>query len=123
MIPVQSVSKHHAELYLEDNSIKIRDMDSTNGTFVNRKPITNAALREGDILHIAEFEFRLGRWAADLETENEDLKKITTVSLGRIELPDHFPGGTGALSELLEKSLTYAVFQPIVTLPEARVVA
>ena len=123
VIPIQSVSKHHAELYLEGDTVKVRDKNSTNGTFVNRKRVTNAMVREGDILHIAEFEFRLGRDSVEQETENEDVGKISTVSLGRIELPQHFTGGTRALSELLEKSLTFAVFQPIVTLPEARVVA
>lgn len=122
-LPAQSVSYLHAELFLERDVVTIRDMGSTNGTFVNRERVTVAKLQAGDILHIAEFEFRLGCDPVDRQTNVGTASVTQTASLERIDLPEIFPGGTRELSELLEKSLTFPVFQPIVTLPEARVVA
>ena len=122
-LPAESVSYLHAELFLEHDVVTIRDMNSTNGTFVNRERVTVAKLQAGDILHIAEFEFRLGRDPIDQHTDVGTAAAIQTASLDRIALPGIFPGGARELSELLEKSLTFPVLQPIVTLPEARVVA
>ena len=52
-LPFHSVSKRHAEIYVEGNELKLRDLGSTNGTFVNRKRIQGSPLHEGDILHFA----------------------------------------------------------------------
>jgi EAL domain-containing protein (putative c-di-GMP-specific phosphodiesterase class I) len=46
-----------------------------------------------------------------------------TLALDRLELPSHFVSGTRQLAELLEESLTGAVFQPIVALPRGTVTA
>ena len=41
--------------------LRLRDLGSKNGTFLNRALVEDAALGEGDVLHFADFEFRLGR--------------------------------------------------------------
>ncbi len=56
-----SVSKEHAELFLEDGQLCVFDLGSKNGTFVNGERIEQSRLREGDILHIGQVEFRLNR--------------------------------------------------------------
>jgi EAL domain-containing protein (putative c-di-GMP-specific phosphodiesterase class I) len=114
-LPFQSVSKRHAEIYAADGDLKVRDLESTNGTFVNRKRIADALLQDGDILHFAEFEFRLGRQSSE-ETYREDGIERGTLALHRLELPQHFVGGTRQLADLLDRSLANAVFQPIVAL-------
>ena len=45
-----SVSSRHAEILFETNSWLIRDLDSTNGTFLNGSKIENAVLNHGDEL-------------------------------------------------------------------------
>ena len=122
-LPFHSVSKEHAEIYLEGSSLKVRDLKSTNGTFVNREKVDGASLREGDILHFAEVEFRVGL-QPDLsgETFTGDPER-GTLALRRVTLPEQFVGGTRELSELIERGLADAMFQPIVTLPEGRVTA
>jgi pSer/pThr/pTyr-binding forkhead associated (FHA) protein len=56
-----SVSKEHAELFLEDGQLCVFDLGSKNGTFVNGERIKQSRLREGDILHLGQVEYRVGR--------------------------------------------------------------
>lgn len=41
----KGVSRIHAALVLEDGMLKVKDMESTNGTFVNRQQVTNGQWR------------------------------------------------------------------------------
>jgi pSer/pThr/pTyr-binding forkhead associated (FHA) protein len=41
------VSRHHAELRVEDTDVVVVDLGSTNGTFVNGQPIRRACLTDG----------------------------------------------------------------------------
>lgn len=43
-----SVSSHHAEILLIGDQLHVRDLGSTNGTFLNGEPIADAALNPGD---------------------------------------------------------------------------
>ncbi|MBA3629408.1 MAG: DUF3662 and FHA domain-containing protein [Actinobacteria bacterium] len=45
-----NVSRRHAELRREGVSWKLKDLGSTNGTFVNNKPVTEGDLQDGDRL-------------------------------------------------------------------------
>jgi len=120
-LPFQSVSKHHAELRLENDALTLKDLESTNGSFVNRERVEDAvALQEGDILHFADFEFRLGR--SGREGPTEILRKDTN-SLQQFELPRQFVGGTREMTELFEHEMVTVVFQSIVSLPAGEVMA
>src|SRR5665213_1671517 len=55
-----SVSSHHAEVVLRGTDIVIRDLNSTNGTFINGQQITTeAVLKPGQILRLGQVELRL----------------------------------------------------------------
>ena len=41
------VSRHHAELRVEDGQVVLVDLGSTNGTFVNGQPMRRVALTDG----------------------------------------------------------------------------
>ena len=58
-IPEASVSSHHAEIILRGNDIVIRDLGSTNGTFINGEKITEAVLLPGQTLKFGTVELRL----------------------------------------------------------------
>lgn len=54
------VSRIHAELFEEASRYFVRDLDSTNGTFVNHTAIQGEKqLRNGDVIHVANIEFRV----------------------------------------------------------------
>ena len=58
-IPDPSVSSHHCEILLRGSEVIIRDLDSTNGTFINGQQITEATLKPSQILRLGQVEVRL----------------------------------------------------------------
>ena len=61
-IPIadESVSRRHAELTPDDGRWWIRDLDSTNGTFVNDQPVLDRTpLQPGDRIRCGDTEFQL----------------------------------------------------------------
>src|ERR1041384_5695987 len=58
-IPEASVSSHHAELTLRGNDLLVKDLGSTNGTFINGEKIEEAVLKPGQILRVGMSEMRL----------------------------------------------------------------
>jgi EAL domain-containing protein (putative c-di-GMP-specific phosphodiesterase class I) len=110
-----SVSKEHGELFLQGGTLHVRDLGSKNGTFVNSERVGEARLREGDILHFAQVEFRVGR--QEIDGGDELGLEPATVALGDMKLPEQFVEGTRELPELLRERRVSMVFQPIVSLP------
>ncbi|MGA2656818.1 MAG: FHA domain-containing protein [Verrucomicrobiota bacterium] len=51
-----TVSGSHCEIVVTEQSVVIKDLGSTNGTFVNRALVREAALREGDRIHLGGLE-------------------------------------------------------------------
>jgi EAL domain-containing protein (putative c-di-GMP-specific phosphodiesterase class I) len=120
VLPSQLVSKSHAEIYEANGGLRLRDLRSTNGTFVNRQPANDVPLREGDIVHFADFEFRVARLERVRAGDDDDTGP-GTISIGIRALPQGFVEGTRELKELLEEAAVTVLFQPIVRLPGGQV--
>ena len=58
-IPLADVSRRHCELGMNKESLKIRDLDSRNGTFLNGKRIDEATVHAGDYITIGPLMFLL----------------------------------------------------------------
>lgn len=58
-IPDPSVSSHHCEVLLKGTDVVVRDLDSTNGTFINGQQVTEATLKPSQILRLGQVEVRL----------------------------------------------------------------
>jgi pSer/pThr/pTyr-binding forkhead associated (FHA) protein len=59
-IAESSVSSHHCEILLRGTEIIVRDLNSTNGTFINGNQVTGEApLKPGQILRLGQIEMRL----------------------------------------------------------------
>lgn len=56
-IPSARVSREHAVIERQGTHFRIRDLRSTNGTYLNGKKIQDAILADGDVLAIADAEF------------------------------------------------------------------
>lgn len=59
-----SVSSHHCEVFSRGAEIVIKDLNSTNGTFVNGEPITETVLKPGQIVRLGQLELRFETGAA-----------------------------------------------------------
>ncbi len=115
-LPSDGVSKEHAEIYLDGEGLRVRDLGSKNGTFLNRSRVEDAPVQEGDIIHFAQLEFRLGRQELEEPVEDIDLGP-STLSITDMALPKQFLEQTRELPELLREGMVTTLFQPIVTLP------
>ncbi len=60
-IQKSDVSKRHAQLSIADGRPIVRDLDSTNGTFVNGRQVSESPLTSGDIVQFASTLFRVER--------------------------------------------------------------
>lgn len=54
-----SVSSHHAEIILRGPEIVIKDLNSTNGTFINNDRITETVLKPGQTLRFGQVELKI----------------------------------------------------------------
>jgi pSer/pThr/pTyr-binding forkhead associated (FHA) protein len=55
------VSRLHCQLSATADGLQVKDLDSTNGTFVNGKRIKTAALNAGDRLKVGRVELLVAR--------------------------------------------------------------
>ncbi len=58
-IAVASVSSHHCEVLLRGNEVLVRDLNSTNGTFINGEKVSESVIKPGQILRLGQIEMRL----------------------------------------------------------------
>ena len=54
-----SVSSHHCEVLLRGKEVVVRDLNSTNGTYINGEKITESVMKPGQILRLGQIEMRL----------------------------------------------------------------
>ncbi|HUG54487.1 MAG TPA: EAL domain-containing protein [Vicinamibacteria bacterium] len=114
-LPTDSVSTEHAEFYVSGDGLRLRDLGSTNGTFVNRSRIKDSAVREGDVVHFADLQFEVVASAAPAQSRTAVFKGLPS--------PQSLVGATRHLQELLLNGSVAVLFQPIVELPGRRVMA
>jgi pSer/pThr/pTyr-binding forkhead associated (FHA) protein len=58
-IPLMVVSRRHCQLNYNNEALKIRDLGSRAGTFLNGKPIDETTVRAGDYITIGPLTFLL----------------------------------------------------------------
>ena len=118
------VSKEHATIEAADGHYTVRDLDSTNGTFVNGERASIQALEDGDIVHLAhiEFCFRHGQPSPQDEIPDGD-RLVEQTQFVIANQPHSIIRGTELLRELIEAGAVEMVYQPIVDLRTRSVVA
>jgi pSer/pThr/pTyr-binding forkhead associated (FHA) protein len=129
-IAVGSVSSHHCEVVLQGGEVVVRDLGSTNGTFVNGQQVTKeAVLKPGQTLKLGQVEMRLENGAPSAgaaPTHAEPVAPIkkplaTTmviskgVSLEQLEQgPQGFDTTRGAFTRKTNKTNLYFIIGGIV---------
>lgn len=88
-----TVSRRHAELTIEPSSVQIKDLGSSNGTFVNGSRVTATTLRTGDRVVFGKILFELQDLSPMLiddgtaETKRRAARAGTTV-IKQVPVPD-----------------------------------
>lgn len=99
----RNVSKRHALLYHTPTTVIVKDLDSTNGTFVNGRRISvPTPVGEHDLIQLADVELRLIRdqvHAAEFTRVADQPEQSWTIS---------------RMHEVLNEGRLYILFQPIV---------
>jgi len=54
-----SVSSHHCEVLLRGTDVVIKDLNSTNGSFINNEKISESVLKPGQTLRLGQIELQL----------------------------------------------------------------
>lgn len=109
-IPVLSVSKKHCQIDVNADSVKISDLGSRNGTFVNSIPILEPhPINAGDIVKIEPVEFifqingqpKLTKKTAGEPETNQQAQPASDVT------PSIAPGAEEETSDELENDLDF----------------
>ena len=116
-LPSARVSGRHAEILVIGENLLIRDLGSTNGTYVNRRRVTRPTpVGEGDHIELADMEFRLEyrpRTPPEGFLYDPALKK-TAKAMDSFE-PDWV---LSQFEQLMQQQAVTPHFQPIVALAD-----
>jgi EAL domain-containing protein (putative c-di-GMP-specific phosphodiesterase class I) len=122
----KDISRQHAMLEKRGEFLWLKDLNSTNGTFLNRRRLNVAApeapVKEGDIIHFGTLEFRL-TWRTSEEKEASEVIFDTTMLQVKDELPQQFVKNDKQFINLLEKGNIGIIFEPIVHLQNQNILA
>lgn len=111
-VPSKTISGHHADLLLKEGELFVTDRDSTNGTFVNGRRVTDATpVDGGDMLQFADFAFRLKRDNHEAAMMNTQCEDVCDQALALVQF-----------DRLMEQRLVTPHYQPIVQISDLKTV-
>jgi hypothetical protein len=84
-IPLASVSRHHCELLEDDDELVVRDLKSSNGTYVNKERVARRELVPGDLLAVGPVVF-----VVRIDGHPKDIDAAAAYAAGSVAPP---PGG------------------------------
>lgn len=114
-----SVSSHHCEILLRGNDVVVKDLNSTNGTFINNQQITTeGVLKPGQVLRLGQVEMRLESGAPMPAKKPVDSTMVISkgVSLEQLEQGPQagFDTTKGGFSKKKKSSSTYIIWGAVV---------
>ncbi len=77
-IDEESISRNHAVIEEENNQLFIRDLKSTNGTYVNDRPVEKQGLRDGDQVKIGRTIFKFLTGSNVEASYHDEIYRLTT---------------------------------------------
>lgn len=71
------ISGHHCEIGFQNGRVYVRDLDSTNGTFVNDRRVDAVWLNRDDVIKVGSYRLKIGK---QLMVENADRQAVFHIS-------------------------------------------
>ncbi len=104
----RTVSGNHASLWVEEGKLNLRDLGSTNGTFVNGTRLEGTTvISDEDLIHFAEAPFRVRRQSASGFTAGTVCENVCDQALALVQF-----------DRLMSQRLVKPHFQPIVKMSD-----
>lgn len=97
-----SVSSHHCEVFLRGDEVVVKDLNSTNGTYINGQQIKEAVLKPGQVMRLGSVEMQLED--GTLPPAPKRQQDHTQLLPGGVKLTDLEQGGRPAGSPFAKKS-------------------
>lgn len=94
-----SVSSHHCEILLKGTDVVVKDLNSTNGTFINGERVSEATLKPGQTLRLGNVELKI-EGPASASKKQLDATMVIPQGVKRDELG----ASSSAASKLSEKA-------------------
>lgn len=129
-VTAEDISRVHARIDRDGlDGLRVTDMGSTNGCFVNRQRLVHngsAVLQAGDILHFGTSEFRLKHKPPVKQNSDSTAEETSggTIMFDRSTcLPEHFALQEREFLEMLDHNLITVAYQPIVNFSDRSIAA
>jgi len=87
------VSRHHALIVNHGSGTLLMDLNSTNGTFVNSRRISNYVMRHEDVISLGSFRVKFIHPTADHKVQGDDSGLAETVIMKTLEDMRHMLSG------------------------------
>jgi len=106
------ISRHHSEIRISGDLLWIRDLQSTNGTFVNQNKIEQAQLLDpDDTITVGKYKFKVRSLSpSSSATAHETIQTTFSHEMGGLDLPSLVP----KFRELIDKRNVIPHFQPLI---------
>lgn len=101
-VPLSTVSRQHCEVLVRENTLRVRDLGSSNGTFVNDDRVQDAELHAGDVLTVGTFVFvvQINGHPASIQPPISDEEALMSTP------PEGTKSTNGADSESMDETVT-----------------
>jgi len=115
-----SVSSHHCEVLLRGSEVVVKDLNSTNGTFINNQQVTTeGVLKPGQVMRLGQIEVRLeSAMPASASKRPVDSTMVISkgVSLEQLEQGPHvgFDTTKGGFTRKTDKTNRYFIWGMVV---------
>jgi pSer/pThr/pTyr-binding forkhead associated (FHA) protein len=99
-IPLAEVSRKHCRIIVEEDLLRLEDLGSSNGTYVNNQRVQEAAINPGDILTVGPVSMvvQINGVPADEEIQPMEVNPNTDTSLsGSDQSGQANPGDSGQI--------------------------
>lgn len=123
VLATPGLSRSHAIITRDiSGRLKLTDLNSTNGTYVNRERVDGSCLlRDNDILHFGNAEFRVREQATDGDTLGSDSDVRTMLVPNGLTLSELFVPNEAEFLQLLDGNGMSGAAQPIVNVADGTV--
>jgi len=100
VLPVGMVSRRHAEVFFDGDAFAVRDLGSSNGTFVNGEKVETESLSDGDEIRIGPYNLTFKAFRGDLDqmADSSGVEKTQNFTQRQImEKSSTFSGSIGEM--------------------------